>query len=547
MPTQNPLVQLASRFDAVVPLLLEAFEGDAARQERVRETAAKLRKDADSSQLRTLVFGYYNAGKSTFINALLGEERAPMGDVPVTASITDYAWEGHLLSDSPGIDAPIDHEEITDEFIRKECHAVVFVLPFGGAIEEAATWDRLCSFIQQKKAVLVVVNDKRAHDLNGADFLRVQQAVFANLQQAAGRLGLEQAIEKIEVLHVKAKTALNGKLANKPPLVASSGIAEVEASLRRFLSASIATMAAANREQARGLVSDAQDRLARESGAKAGQLQACRRAVADQQALLHASLAEAAEALVAQELKAVKGVVESLHGPLQDVTTQLENEMVRSQSRLQIGIARSMRSEIERAQEEVDKATAGLEDELGLGEADAPKVELKGGELPKGRGGARKAAGKIGADLLGSLKKLPTEEWTRLGAESVLHAGKKHLPDLFRGIGKKTIEKWSATVGKVAGPAIIIATAAYDIWNAGSADREARKEHQSFIEAVMKEVRRTFELTKEECGEFLDEAVRGMFAPLLADLDESLKEALAADAATTARLAQLGRWDAQAL
>jgi len=37
-----------------------------------------------------MVYGFYNAGKSTLINALLGDERAPTGDVPTTAEAKEY-------------------------------------------------------------------------------------------------------------------------------------------------------------------------------------------------------------------------------------------------------------------------------------------------------------------------------------------------------------------------------------------------------------------------------------------------------------------------
>lgn len=37
--------------------------------------------------LKIMVYGVYNAGKSTLINAMAGEEVAEVGDVPVTATI----------------------------------------------------------------------------------------------------------------------------------------------------------------------------------------------------------------------------------------------------------------------------------------------------------------------------------------------------------------------------------------------------------------------------------------------------------------------------
>ena len=48
-----------------------------------------------------MLFGAYNAGKSTLINALLGEERAVVGDIPTTDAVHRYDWDGHIMLDTP--------------------------------------------------------------------------------------------------------------------------------------------------------------------------------------------------------------------------------------------------------------------------------------------------------------------------------------------------------------------------------------------------------------------------------------------------------------
>src|SRR6185436_3202358 len=42
--------------------------------------------------LRVAIVGEFNAGKSTFINALLGEDVAPTGVLPTTATLHWVAW-----------------------------------------------------------------------------------------------------------------------------------------------------------------------------------------------------------------------------------------------------------------------------------------------------------------------------------------------------------------------------------------------------------------------------------------------------------------------
>jgi len=89
-------------------------------------------QDNDFSKVRTIfedkianpdfkimVYGVYNAGKSTLINAMAGEEVAEVGDVPVTATIAEYTCGSYKIIDTPGIDAPAEHEKITMEEMLK--------------------------------------------------------------------------------------------------------------------------------------------------------------------------------------------------------------------------------------------------------------------------------------------------------------------------------------------------------------------------------------------------------------------------------------------
>src|SRR5690606_22235500 len=53
--------------------------------------AAELRADLERP-LRVAVIGEFNAGKSSLINALLGEPVAPVGVLPTTATINRLRW-----------------------------------------------------------------------------------------------------------------------------------------------------------------------------------------------------------------------------------------------------------------------------------------------------------------------------------------------------------------------------------------------------------------------------------------------------------------------
>ena len=73
-----------------------------------------------------MVYGVYNAGKSTLINTLLGREEAATDDVPLTDRVTAYQWGQYSIIDTPGVDAPIDHENVTRAQMLK-ADAVIFV------------------------------------------------------------------------------------------------------------------------------------------------------------------------------------------------------------------------------------------------------------------------------------------------------------------------------------------------------------------------------------------------------------------------------------
>jgi|JI10StandDraft_1071094.scaffolds.fasta_scaffold37632_2 hypothetical protein len=545
---KNPLIQLSDHFQAISAQLLDIFADDRDNQQQVRDLSAKLARDAASGTLRIVVFGQYNAGKSTLINALLGEERAPVLDVPATSRITDYPWEGHLLSDSPGIDAPIEHEELTDEFIREECHAVVFVVPTGGSIEEGRTWNRLCDLLAQKRSTIVVINDKGGHTLHGPEYLQAQHAVFANLQQAAERRGLKDVLGGLQVLHVKAKLAVKGKVEGKPALVAASGIAEAEAALLHFLQGATAKIFASNRDRVLLLLHEAQRTLAsRAAGTRASVLVACKKTVQEQQSLLEKNLREVLSRLVDKEVKDLQGEIEKMGGPASDIAALLSNAVERSQRRLYLAVDEQFGLEVERSAEAVAQSTAAAGLALDLASGDVPEVELKGGGIPKGArpGTAAKGQSKAGGAVMESLKALPTEKWANKGADALLHKGKEWFPKLFKGIGDKTIGKWATRAGKAVGPALVLATAAYELWSAGASDREARLEHERFVGTVMSDVRSTFALAQDEYSGALSKEVRAIFAPLLASIDSRIAEAAAVNSVVAKQLHELTAWEQQ--
>jgi len=194
-----------------------------------------------------VVAGEFNAGKSAFVNALVGANILPEGVTPTTRQITvlKYGDEAGQRVDSQGvltITAPVEllrtvnivdtpgtnavlreHQEITEEFIPKS-DLVLFLTSADRPFSES---ERL--FLEQikgwgKKIILVV---------NKIDILADEAAVeevtkFAR-ESAAKLIG-----DILALFTTSAKKAQKGK-ADSPELLPESGFGELESFILRTL------------------------------------------------------------------------------------------------------------------------------------------------------------------------------------------------------------------------------------------------------------------------------------------------------------------------
>lgn len=180
-----------------------------------------------------MVYGVYNAGKSTMINALLGEDgRASVADKPETAKISSYRWGEYEILDTPGIDAPIAHEAVTREQLYS-ADVVIFVVNPLGIIEELQTLNALLELIERKKKVFVVLNCKNKLDPSDAELIKNE--LRKRIQVLAEQKGLTSILINIPMIEVNAKTALKAKIDGKDNLLNSSGFPRFEAELKDFL------------------------------------------------------------------------------------------------------------------------------------------------------------------------------------------------------------------------------------------------------------------------------------------------------------------------
>lgn len=169
-----------------------------------------------------MVYGIYNAGKSSIINELLGSDEAKVNDKPETAVVQEFEWNGYTLADTPGVGAPMDHEKITDENLKK-ADIVLFVMSTTGSTEKKDNYDRLKEIVNLGKKVIIILNDKNG-DLytNDLELQIIERKVKDNLQA----VGLQR--DDFVITIVNAKRANKGRIENKEKLIEKSNIQELK-------------------------------------------------------------------------------------------------------------------------------------------------------------------------------------------------------------------------------------------------------------------------------------------------------------------------------
>ncbi len=226
MVLEGPLAELREReirllHDIGDVLARLSPEGEADRG-RLRDVADDLR----TLFLMVVVVGEFNAGKSTFINALLGDDLLPTGITPTTEVIElirygeqvsrkpvmredgvrewthpDTGGPGVVLVDTPGTGSVFRrHEQIAKDFLHRS-DLVVFVLSAKRAFAET---DRLYMELLRdygKKVVVVVNQVDLLEEREQAEVRRFVQA------QIEARLGLKPLI-----FMVSSRRALEGQL-----------------------------------------------------------------------------------------------------------------------------------------------------------------------------------------------------------------------------------------------------------------------------------------------------------------------------------------------
>ena len=188
-----------------------------------------------------MIYGIYNAGKSTLVNALFGErEKAKTSDVPETSIVQAYDYKGYTIYDTPGINAPREHEEVTEEHLKK-CELVLFVIGNIGSFEDRYIYEKIANILIAKKPILIVLNNKAKHSPTSQELINEINRVNENLSKICDEFGIVNAELNVDIITVDALDALDGKVENDIELIEYSNILNLENKINIMLGKSGAT------------------------------------------------------------------------------------------------------------------------------------------------------------------------------------------------------------------------------------------------------------------------------------------------------------------
>ncbi|MBC3255295.1 GTPase [Pseudomonas paralactis] len=463
MTQPGPMTQLLALYDEVDGLCA-TYNPQAVAS--IRELSQAKKAQAGAS---IMVYGVYNAGKSTLINALLGQELAAVADVPETARVQGYRWGDFEVLDTPGIDAPLEHEAITREQLVQS-DVVIFVVNPLGVVEEEKTLDVLLELVLAGKMIFLVLNCKSRFD--PIDLARIKDELSERIQQKAGN---QKVLGHIPIVEVNARSALKAKLENKQNLLNSSGFPKFESDLAGFFAsveqkAVVARVATELRSFLDATVAELDNH---QDQASIKRLDAFYGEIARREIDIRHGLKSLIEAKAAyigkstitalnQNIEGAQGKIEQLIGQANEqVCSELEDAL----TRLGLDASEMLDEVIREVQVQPQAYNAQAAPDLDTPEAPADQTPASQGiDLSLLESGVRQASGMLKAEHV----------------VHVLKVGKQWLPTLFKGVGPVTMGKVAEQiVGKVIpviGIAFQVGSTLYSAF-AGDPDQQRLEEH----------------------------------------------------------------------
>ena len=194
-------------------------------QEVLKNLREQFNERRHQNKVKLLLYGPYNSGKTTLINALVGEELFTMGPIPETDKLQSKSFGEYEIVDSPGFNAPTpEAEKLSEQAAKKEADVILMVSDTE-TMEEDKFWSWVKAFAERNKYIGIILNAKGEIEDRVRD--RLSNRISVIVQEMLDK-GLSPKIEGPFV--VNAKSALKARMSNpvKEKLEARSGIIVLE-------------------------------------------------------------------------------------------------------------------------------------------------------------------------------------------------------------------------------------------------------------------------------------------------------------------------------
>ena len=184
----------------------------------------------NQTQPEIMIYGIYNAGKSSIINELVGSDLAEVNDIPTTNKVQYYNVNGYRVADTPGVGAPIEHEEVTNAHL-KNADVVLFVMSSTGSHDKRDNYERIRDIFNSEKKVIIILNDKNGdlgNNNRGDDGFTGNERISlikSKIGENLRNVGLENS--QFHIVCVNAKRAKLGRIKNSPQMLEKSNMAEL--------------------------------------------------------------------------------------------------------------------------------------------------------------------------------------------------------------------------------------------------------------------------------------------------------------------------------
>lgn len=496
---------LRSIFEGVSPVLRK-YIGDG----KVQAFDNAIEQRTANNRPVIMLYGVYNAGKSTLLNALAGAELAPVDDIPLTDTVTPYTIGDVVIIDTPGIDAPIEHEKVARTQLESS-DAVIFVLNSDGVFEEQAIYDEIRSILNAGKPMVLVINNKNNYTPGSPEYVASLAKLRTNLYRAlCDDEVLTNRLDHVPSYLVNAKAALKGKLENKPALVQHSQLAELEKSVRRlFHATNSAQIAHTLAVQLQSLVLEGLTVV--------------------QQNLTGKELLEVqkmSDALRDGKAELLQKTMTHAHKARHRFKNDIEQKILVNDPDVQLIVDRWGTEQQTYFADQLDRLLTRLgvqAEKLDAFMADLNPVNSTATSTQHTRSQGGDKSPSAVRDLLNqsvkrgfSLK--PDETMVSKGIVITLKQGKEWFPQLFKGIGPKTMEKMAGKVTPFIGPAIDAARAGWDYYEAKKQEQQQIAQQRQWHEQARHLAEGIVTDCYENLSELLDDALNDALDPIAAEL-----------------------------